>query len=150
MVSDRGRAGLAAGSLVLAVGLVLATKRKKRSHKLGKPDVAQALSATLIMTMQAYAQACLPILSPSSSGPHPFAGTVAGTSATVAAVRAIESQNPEPLFVDPLAEALAGPEPMHAIREHIRKVAVSPEEVVSVRPPVTLHCLCPAALHTDG
>ena len=36
--------------------------------------------------------------------------------------------------MDPLAEALAGPEPMHAIREHIRKVADSPEEVVNVRP----------------
>ena len=70
----------------------------------------------------------------------PIAGTVAGTSATVAAVRAIESQNPEPLFVDPLAEALAGPEQMHAIREHIRKIAESPEGVVRVRPcSVTLH-----------
>ena len=44
--------------------------------------------------------------------------------------------------MDPLAEALAGPEPMHAIREHIRKIADSPDEAVSVRPfLITLHCV---------
>ena len=150
MVSENGRAGLAAGSLVLAAGLMVAIRRRKSPHKLGKPDAA--LSAD-----QDHYDACVcsSILAQSEAKlmrfTHTSAGTVAGTSAAVAAVRAIESQNPEPLFVDPLAEALAGPEPMHEIREHIHKIADSPEEAVSARRcSITLHCICPAALNTDG
>ena len=52
--------------------------------------------------------------------------------------------------MDPLAETLAGPEQMHTIREHMRKVADSPEEVVSVRLPITLHCVRHPACSIDG
>ena len=93
------------GFVVIPAGLVIAVicmamRTSKRSKPLGEDKLWSCQASTIALSDFS-------------------AGTVAGTSALVAAVRAVESSNPEPLFVDPLAEAMAGKDNMDEIRQFI-------------------------------